>query len=97
MMLWNKIKNLLIPVYKPPEITEKTLKDLEVLDTVWILDSDNILLQGWVFEKTTKHVIVVVSMKNNKSLDFRFTITKPLSQTQITQNGKILFLNKPCM
>ena len=75
--------------------SEKTLIDLDVLDTVWILDND-VLYEGWVYDINKKHVIVTALSKDKKYLDFRFTITKPLTQSQLIQNNKTLFLNKPC-
>lgn len=96
MSIWNKVKDWLFPSYKPIEKPMKTLKDLDFLDTVWVLDINESLLEGWVFDINKKHIIVTVPLKEGQFLDFRFSVTKPLSQTQLKQSNRTLFLNKPC-
>ena len=96
MSIFNKIKNFIIPKYKPNKESIKTIKELDFLDTVWIIDINERLLKGWVFDINKKHIIVTVPLENGNFLDFRFIITRPLSQTKLIQNNNILFLNKPC-
>lgn len=96
MSIFSKIKNFIIPKYKPNKESIKTIKELDFLDTVWVLDINERLLKGWVFDINKKHIIVTVPLENGNFLDFRFIITRPLSQTKLIQNNNILFLNKPC-
>ena len=96
MSIFTKIINAIIPEYKPPEKPKKTIKDLDFLDTVWILDVDESLLEGWIFDINKKHIIVTVPLKDGNFLDFRFNITRPLSQIKLIQNNRVLFVNKPC-
>ena len=84
-----------MPNYNQIEKPLKSIKDLDVLDDVWILDSGN-LYKGWVFDINNKHIIVTAMTTSGRYLDFRFIKTKPFNQTQLTQNHKILFLNEPC-
>ena len=72
----------------------KTIQDLEVFDTVWVKEKD-ILYEGWIFDINKKHIIVTVPKDNYK--DYRFVITRPLSQTELNQNGHTLLFNKPCI
>lgn len=97
MSFFNKIKEMLFPVYETPEKPLKMIKDLDVLDTVWILDSSESLLKGWVWDINKKHVIVTVPLPENTFADFRFSITRPNTQTKLIESNKILFLNEPCM
>lgn len=94
MSLFHKIKEFLFPTYKPAIVREKTLKELDTFDTVWVLDTDNTLLEGWIYEITKKHIFVVAPSAN--FTDFRFSVKKPLSQVSLTENGRTLFVNKPC-
>ena len=76
------------------EVKLKTLKELDILDTVWIKDDAEDILEGGVFDINKKHIIVTVPLEDKGFLDFRFVITRPLTQTELTQNGKTLYLNK---
>lgn len=95
MSIFKKILDWIVPPYVPPERKEKTLEELDILDDVWILSSDESLLKGWVFDINKKHIIVVIPVKNKDFLEFRFNVTRPLSQTKLVQNHKTLFLNEP--
>lgn len=94
MKLLDKIKNLFHKQELIPKQL-KTISDLDIADSVWIKDSHNILHEGWVYDINKKRIIVITSDKND-ILEFRFTITRPLSQIQLTQNNKTLYLNEPC-
>lgn len=96
MKLLEKIKQFFFPITtEKVEKPKKTLAELDFIDTVWIKDNDK-LYEGWVFDITKKHVIVVVSLSDGDSLEYRFNKTRPLTQVKLVQNDKILFLNKPC-
>ena len=96
MSFLDNLKKIIVPKYNKIDKPKKTLADLDFLDTVWILNSDESLLEGWVFDINKKHVIVTVRLSDDEFLDFRFIITRPNTKTFITQNNKVLFLNKPC-
>lgn len=95
MKLLEKIKRFFFPIVPKVEKPKKTLAELDFIDTVWVKDKDN-LYEGWVFDITKKHIIIVVSLSNGDSLEYRFNKTRPLTQTELVQNDKILFLNEPC-
>lgn len=68
-----------------------TVKDLSVLDTVWIKEND-ILYKGWIFDITRRCVIVVYG---SDLRDFRFRTDKSLNNAIIEQDNKILYCNNP--
>lgn len=93
--MFKKLKQLLSS--KPEsKIVLKTLKELDYLDSVWIKDKSDNILEGWVFDINKKHIIVTIPLYNNQFIDFKFNVTRPLSQTQLTQNNVTIYLNKPC-
>ena len=77
--------------YALNDYLEKTLKDLDYLDSVWIKE-DGEVFEGWVFDFTRRCIIVVYG---NDLRDFRFRLEKPLDRTEIEQDGKILYCNNP--
>ena len=91
-MWWTKFiqKFFLIPEILTSE-KEKTIKDLDFCDTVWIKDEDG-LFEGWVFDITRRCVVVIY---DKGWRDFRFRIEKPLNRTEIEQSGKVLYCNEP--
>lgn len=95
--MFRKIKDYLFPQQISKPFHKKTLKELDSFDTVWVLDVDGSLLEGWVYDITRKHILVVIPIGLGKFIDVRFSIKKPLSQTELTENNKTLFLNKPCV
>ena len=74
----------------------KTLSELDYLDYVWIKDRAGDILRGWVVDVNKKHIIATVPIGEGQFLDYRFNITRPLSQTELTQNNSTLYLNNPC-
>ena len=73
------------------EKPKKTIKDLDILDSVWIKE-EGIFFEGWVFDITRRCIIVVYG---HNLEDFRFRMEKPFDRTEIEQNGKILYCNEP--
>lgn len=92
----SKLLNWLFPVIDLPEKRQKTLKELDFLDDVWIKNPSGDILKGWVFDINKKHIYVTVPIGNQEYLDYRFTISRPFSRTEITQNNKTLYFNNPC-
>ena len=91
-MWWTKfIQKLFLISETEPKKKEKTLKDLDILDTVWVKEDDTIF-EGWIFD-ITRRCIIVVYGKNLR--DFRFRVEKPLNRTEIEQSDKILYCNNP--
>lgn len=90
MEIIKKIKSLF--TYDPPkkEIKIKTIKDLDIFDSVWIEDDGNIY-DGWVFDITRRCIVVVYG---NDLKDFRFQIPKPINVTEIVQGNKKLYCNE---
>lgn len=69
----------------------KTIKDLSILDTVWIKD-EGIMYEGWIFDITRRCIIVVYGPDLR---DFRFRVDKNFDKEVITQNDKSMFCNDP--
>lgn len=69
----------------------KTIKDLDVFDDVWIKDDEEIYY-GWIYEISRRHITVVY---DNAKKDYKFQIVKPLNNTQLEQDSKILYCNDP--
>lgn len=95
--MWNRIKALFKSKAEVSPKPLKTLKELDLLDDVWVKDKDGIIYKGWVFHINKHHLIVLIPLENKSSIEFRFNITRPLTQTEIVQGNRILFLNKPCI
>ena len=83
----------LVHEYTDPEVQKplKTIKDLDVFDDIWIKEDDEIYY-GWIYEISRRHITVVY---DNAKRDYIFQIIKPLSNTQLEQDNKILYCNKP--
>lgn len=91
-MWWTKFiqKLFLIPEQNQKKIL-KTIKDLSILDSVWIKEED-VIFEGWIFD-ITRRCLIVVYGKDLK--DFRFRMEKPLNRTELQQDGRILYCNEP--
>ena len=76
---------------KENPIKEKTVKDLQLMDDIWIKEN-NELYKGWVWEISRRCITVVYGGDNR---DYRFQMPRPLTNTQIEQDNKILYCNKP--
>lgn len=81
----------LVHKYEEQEKPLKIVKDLDVFDDVWVKE-DNDIYYGWVYEITRRHVTVVY---DNAKRDYKFYIEKQSKQTQIEQDNKTLYCNKP--
>lgn len=66
-----------------------TLETVDVFDTVWVKDDDEIR-QGWIYEKTKKRFLIVVDED-----EYIFHYNRPFNRTEIKYNNKILYLNEP--
>ena len=73
------------------KISFKTIKDLDVFDSVWIKEGEEIY-SGWIFDVSRRHITVVYDLAQK---DYTFRIPKPLTLTEIEQDNKILYCNKP--
>ena len=90
-MLIDKIINFFKPKEQEPKIIpQKTIKDLEIFDTVWVYDEE--LFEGWIMDITRRCIVVCYGPDLR---DFRFRMEKPLTNTEIHQNNKILYCNEP--
>lgn len=91
-MWWtNFIQNFFLLPKNNKVKKKRTIKDLNIFDSVWIKDED-IIFEGWVFDITRRCIIVVYG---RKLVDFRFRMEKPLDRIEIQQDGKILYCNEP--
>ena len=73
------------------ETTLKTVKDLQLLDDIWIKE-DGEIYTGWIWDISRRCITVVYG---EDLRDFRFQIPRPMSATTIIQDNKILYCNKP--
>ena len=73
------------------EEKKKTIKDLDLMDDIWVLDEEEIY-KGWVWEISRRCITVVYG---EDLQDFRFQIPRPMNATTIVQDNKILYCNKP--
>ena len=89
------IGSLLKKLFGNPVIVQSkpliTIKDLSILDDVWIKEDDEIY-KGWVWEISRRCITVVYG---EDLRDFKFQMLKPLSRMYIEQDNKILYCNKP--
>ena len=81
----------LVHKYEEQEKPLKIVKDLDVYDDVWIKEGNDVYY-GWIYEITRRHVTVVY---DNAKRDYKFYIEKQSKQSQIEQDNKILYCNKP--
>ena len=94
--MWKKIKSLFTIKPQTKSKPLKTIKELDLLDDVWVKDKDGTIFRGWIFHINKHHLIVLVPLETT-SIEFRFNITRPLTQTQLIQGNRTLFLNEPCI
>lgn len=73
------------------DVTLKTVKDLQLLDDVWIKEDEEIYT-GWIWDISRRCITVVYG---EDLRDFRFQIPRPMNATTIIQDNKILYCNKP--
>lgn len=79
---------------KNPEETSvklKTVKDLQLMDDIWIEENDEIYT-GWVWDISRRCITVIYG---EDLRDFRFQIPRPMTSCVIEQDNKILYCNKP--
>lgn len=88
MKIIDKLISIFNPIHSIPPSTKKTIRQLDLLDDVWVKDGD-ILYKGWVFDISRRHITVFYG--ENK--DYMFRINK--QEDKIEQNNKILYCNKP--
>lgn len=80
--------------YKKEEdkkVEPKTVKDLQLMDDIWVKENGEIY-SGWVWDISRRCLTVIY---NDGLDDYKFQIPRPLTVTQIEQDNKILFCNKP--
>ena len=88
------LTKLISKATKNPEVktsNPKTIKDLQLMDDVWIKDDDEVYV-GWIWDISRRCITVVYG---EGLRDYKFQIQKPLNRTTIEQDNKILFCNKP--
>lgn len=83
-----------IEKYKKEEdkkVEPKTVKDLQLMDDIWVKE-DGEIYSGWVWDISRRCVTVIYG---EDLRDYKFQMQKPLNRTDIEQDNKILFCNKP--
>lgn len=89
--MWKLLEKFFLIPTDEPKSERKTIKDLDLLDSIWVKD-DDIIYSGWIFDITRRSIIVCYG---NDLRDYRFRITNLGNNTEITQDNKILYCNKP--
>ncbi len=87
MKIIDKLISIFNPIHSIPPSTKKTIRQLDLLDDVWVKDGD-ILYKGWVFDKTRRHITVCYD-----DFDYKFRITG--QEYVVEQENKTLYCNKP--
>lgn len=89
----------ILQLFKRETITKstplKTIRDVDFFDSVKVKDKSGIIYEGWIYEKSKKHLIITCLDENGDYKDFRFTINRDvLNNTQLEQNHITLYLNE---
>lgn len=71
----------------------KTLKDIDLLDNVWIKDGDSIW-SGWIYAKEKDRIIVTYCDLEEPLKDI-VALTKDEYATKVTKNNIIIYFNDP--
>lgn len=89
MSIFSFLKDLITEIEVSKSL--KTVKDLDLLDDVWIKE-DNVIYKGWIFDISRRHITVIY---DNAQRDYKFQLLKPLNRLTIEQDNKILYCNEP--
>lgn len=88
--------------FKKPKIEQKsrppkTLRDLDFFDSVWLIDKTGVTYEGWIYEKTKKHIVATAVDENGYYKDFRF-ITTPndIKKSFLEQNHVKIYFDYQC-
>lgn len=93
--MFKKLLNLFRYKEQEKSTPLKTLRDVDFFDTVWVKDKSGIIYEGWIYDKSKKHLIVTVVTEEGQYKDYRFIISKlNKSISEIEQNHNILYFNK---
>ena len=88
--------------FKAPKIEQKstppkTLRDVDFFDTVWLIDKTGIPYEGWIYEKTNKHIVATAIDEYGRYKDFRFIINhNDLQKSFIEQNHVKIYFDYKC-
>lgn len=88
--------------FKKPKIEQestppKTLRDVDFFDTVWIVDRDGVSYEGWIYDKSKKHIVATAVDPAGVYRDFRFVIThNDLQKLYIEQNHIKIYFDYKC-
>lgn len=74
-----------------PEPKTKTVKDLDLMDDIWIKE-DNEIYTGWIWDISRRCITVLYG---EDLRDYKFQIPRPMNVPEIRQDNKILYCNKP--
>lgn len=69
---------------------EKTVKDLQIFDDIWVKE-DNEIFKGWIWDISRRCITVVYG---EGLRDFKFQIPRPMNVTEIVQGDKVLYCNE---
>ena len=74
-----------------PEPKIKTVKDLDLMDDIWIKE-DNEIYTGWIWDISRRCITVLYG---EDLRDYKFQIPRPMNVSEIEQDSKILYCNNP--
>lgn len=92
MLLTKLITQLIKKLTVQPESQKKeiTVKDLQILDDIWI-EEDGEIYKGWIWDISRRCITVVYG---EDLRDFKFQIPRPMNVGEIIQGNKTLYCNK---
>lgn len=74
-----------------PKPKIKTVKDLDLMDDIWIKE-DNEIYTGWIWDISRRCITVIYG---EDLRDYKFQIPRPMNVPEIRQDNKILYCNEP--
>ena len=89
--MWKLLEKFFLIPTDESKSERKTIKDLDLLDSVWVKD-DDIIYSGWIFDITRRSIIVCYG---NDLRDYRFRTNKLGNEELIEQDNKTLYCNNP--
>lgn len=90
-----KLLTKIFPKVKEANKEIITVKNCDILDTVWIKNGDNIY-SGFIYSKTRRRILVTYCTDEDQFYDEYFIITNLKDNTKIEKNNLTLYFNKPC-
>ena len=96
--MFEKVKTFLANLFKIDTTIysdkPKILKEVDILDSVWVKDSEDVIWSGWVYAKEKDRIIVTYSDLGEQLKDI-VVLTKDEYATKVSKNNIIIYFNDP--